>query len=493
MTTALEYERRRWIALVLLCFAQFIVVLDASIVNVALPSIGKGLDFSQENLPWVVNAYVLTFGGFLLLGGRMADLLGRRRVFIGGLLLVAAASLAAGFSANEGQLIAARAAQGLGAAIISPSALSIVTTTFRDGAERNKALGAWGAVAGAGGAAGVLLGGILTDGLGWEWVLWINVPVALIVAALSPRLIAESRSESTTRHFDTAGAISVTAGLSILVYAIVDATDAGWGSLQTIGLISVAAALIAAFIAIELRSRAPLMPFRIFRLRTLTGANAVGLLVGGSLFSMFFFITLYMQQVLGYSAIHAGVSYLPLALTIIAASGIASMLVTKIGFKPVLAAGMTFIVVALLWFSRVSVGGGFTTDILGPSLLAAIGLGFGFVTTTIAAMSGVREQESGLASGLINTSQQIGGALGLAVLATIANSRTDDLMASAHGEPSAITNALNEGFQSAFIGGAVIAALGLVLTLILIRTRDSRAHVELGAPSVDERLARAEA
>src|SRR6188472_2350671 len=338
-----DFKEKRWLALILLCSAQFVVVLDASIVNVALPTIGKALDFSQENLPWVVNAYVLTFGGFLLLGGRTADLLGRRRVFMAGLLLVAVASLAAGFAATEGQLIAARAAQGLGAAIISPSALSIVTTTFRDGAERNKALGAWGAVAGAGGAAGVLLGGILTDGLGWEWVLWVNVPVALVVAALSPRLIAESRSESATRHFDAAGAVTVTAGLSILVYAIVDATDAGWGSLQTLGLIGVSAALLASFVAIELRSKAPLMPFRIFRLRTLTGANIVGLLVGASLFSMFFFITLYMQQVLGYSAIHAGLSYLPLALTIIVAAGIGSQLVTKIGFKPVLAAGMVFI------------------------------------------------------------------------------------------------------------------------------------------------------
>jgi EmrB/QacA subfamily drug resistance transporter len=493
MTTAQEYERRRWIALVLLCFAQFIVVLDASIVNVALPSIGQSLDFSQQNLAWVVNAYVLTFGGFLLLGGRMADLLGRRRVFIGGLLLVAAASLAAGFATTEGQLIAARAAQGLGAAIISPSALSIVTTMFRDGAERNKALGAWGAVAGAGGAAGVLFGGILTDGLGWEWVLWVNVPVALIAAALAPSLIAESRSESSTRHFDTAGAVTVTAGLSLLVYAIVDATDAGWGSLQTLGLIGISAALLAAFIAIELRSEAPLMPFRIFRLRTLTGANVVGLLVGGSLFSMFFFITLYMQQVLGYSAIHAGLSYLPLALMIIAASGIAAQLVTRIGFKPVLAAGMALISVALLWFSQVSVGGGFTTDILGPSLLAATGLGFAFVTTTIAAVSGVRAEESGLASGLINTSQQIGGALGLAVLATIANSRTEDLMSSAGGDPSALTSSLNEGFQAAFLGGAAIATLGLVLTLILIRSSDSRAHVQLGTAGVGEQMARAEA
>jgi EmrB/QacA subfamily drug resistance transporter len=481
MTDSQTAAQRRWYALILLCFAQFIVVLDASIVNVALPSIGTALDFSQENLSWVVNAYVLTFGGFLLLGGRMADLLGRRRVFLAGLLIVGFASLAAGFAATEGQLIAARAAQGLGAAIVSPAALSIITNTFRDGAERNKALGAWGAVAGAGGAAGVLLGGILTDGLGWEWVLWVNVPVAFAVAALTPGLIAESRSTSATRHFDAAGAITVTAGLSILVYALVDATDAGWGSAQTIGLIGLSAALIAAFVAIERRSDAPLIPFSIFRKRTLTGANIVGLLVGASLFSMFFFITLYMQQVLGYTPIHAGLSYLPLALTIIIAAGIGSQLVTRVGFKPVLVAGLAFIAVALAWFSQVSVGGGFTTDILGPSVLAAAGLGFAFVTTTIAAVSGIREQESGLASGLINTSQQIGGALGLAVLTTLATSRTDDVMAASGGDPSALTGALNEGFQAAFLGGSAIAVLGLVLTLVLIRSRDSRAHIELGS------------
>ena len=302
MTSHRKSQEKRWLALILLCSAQFVVVLDASIVNVALPTIGKALDFSQENLPWVVNAYVLTFGGFLLLGGRTADLLGRRRVFMAGLMLVAVASLAAGFAATEGQLIAARAAQGLGAAIISPAALSIVTTTFSDGAERNKALGVWGAVAGSGGAAGVLLGGILTDGLGWEWVLWVNVPVSLIAFALSPRLIAESRAEGETRAFDVAGAVTVTAALSILVYALVDANSAGWGSIQTIGLIALSAAPAAAFVAIELRSRKPLVPFSIFRIRTLTGANVVGLLVGASLFSMFFFISLYMQQVLGYSA-----------------------------------------------------------------------------------------------------------------------------------------------------------------------------------------------
>ncbi len=478
-----DFQEKRWLALILLCSAQFVVVLDASIVNVALPSIGRALEFSQANLPWVVNAYVLTFGGFLLLGGRTADLLGRRRVFMAGLLLVAVASLFAGFAATEGQLIAARAAQGLGAAIISPAALSIVTTTFSDGAERNKALGVWGAVAGSGGAAGVLLGGILTDGLGWEWVLWVNVPVALIALALSPRLIAESRAEEEGRAFDVAGAITVTAALSILVYALVDATEAGWGSTQTLGLIALSLALLAAFVAIELRAARPLVPFSIFRIRTLTGANVVGLLVGASLISMFFFISLYMQQVLGYSAIHAGLSYLPLSVFIIAAAGIASQLVTRIGYKPVLATGLLFIFAGLLWFSQVSVGGGFTTDILGPSICAAVGLGFAFVTTTIAAVSGVEENRAGLASGLINTSQQIGGALGLAVLSTLATSRTDDILA---GGGASLAEGLTEGFQRAFLGGAAFALLGFVLTLILIRGSDSRAHVELGKEAAEE-------
>jgi EmrB/QacA subfamily drug resistance transporter len=476
VTSTAEYQEKRWLALVLLAAAQFVVVLDASIVNVALPSIGTALDFSQENLPWVVNAYVLTFGGFLLLGGRTADLLGRRRVFMGGLMLVAVASLAAGFAATEGQLIAARAAQGLGAAIISPAALSIVTTIFSDGAERNKALGVWGAVAGAGGAAGVLLGGILTDGLGWEWVLWVNVPVSLIAFALAPRLIAETRVSDEARVFDVAGAVTVTASLSILVYAVIDASEAGWGSTKTLGLIAVALVLLAAFVAIELRTPKPLVPFSIFRIRTLTGANVVGVLVGASLFSMFFFISLYMQQVLGYSAIHAGLSYLPLALTIMASAGIASGLVTKVGYKPVLAIGLLFIVAGLTWFSRISVGGGFTTDILGPSLLAAVGLGFSFVTTTIAAVSGVKESESGLASGLINTSQQVGGALGLAVLSSIATSRTADLAAGGADQAEALT----KGFQTAFLGGAGVALVGFVLTLVLIKGSDSRAHVAIG-------------
>jgi EmrB/QacA subfamily drug resistance transporter len=479
MTTAKQYLDRRWTALILLCVAQFVVVLDASIVNVALPSIGRGLHFSEQNLPWVVNAYVIAFGGFLLLGGRAADLLGRRRVFMAGLLVVAVASLLAGFAANQGELIAGRAVQGLGAAIISPSALSIVTNLFRDGAERNKALGAWGAVAGSAAAAGVLLGGILTDGLGWQWVLWVNVPVSLVALALTPGLIPESRSEATTRHFDTAGAVTITAGLSLLAYALLDASGAGWGSTKTISLLAVSVALIAAFVVIELRSEAPLVPFRLFRLRTLTGANVVGILLGASLFSMFFFITLYMQQVLGYSPIHAGLSYLPLALTIVVAAGFGGQLVTRFGFKPILAVGMTLIAVGLVWFSRVSASGGFVADILGPSLLTALGLGFGFVTSTIAAVSGVKAREQGLASGLINTSQQIGGALGLAVLSTIATTRTHDVMASGG---SSLAKALTAGFQSAFLGGAVIAGLGVLATLILIRTRDSRAHVEMVEP-----------
>jgi EmrB/QacA subfamily drug resistance transporter len=472
MTDVGDARDKRWIALILLCVAQFVVVLDASIVNVALPTIGKALDFSESNLPWVVNAYVLTFGGFLLLGGRMADLLGRRRIFMAGLILFALASLFGGLATNSGQLIAARAVQGLGAAILSPAALSIVATTFRDGAERNKALGVWGAVAGSGGAAGVLLGGVLTDGLGWEWVLWVNVPIGIAAAAIAPSLIAETRDEGEIRHFDAAGAVTITAGLSLLVYALVDANSAGWGSTKTIGLLAVSVALLAAFVAIERRSRAPLVPFSIFRLRTITGANVVGILVGASLFSMFYFISLYMQQVLGYSAIHAGLSYLPLAVSIILSAGIASQLVTKVGFKPILAAGMVLIAAGLAWFSQISVHGSFLADILGPSLLAAVGLGLAFVPVTIAAVSGVSDEDQGLASGLINTSQQVGGALGLAILAAVSISVTGSSL-----DPKVLT----EGFQSAFLVGAGFAVLGLIATLVLIRNADSRAHMELGA------------
>jgi EmrB/QacA subfamily drug resistance transporter len=463
---------KRWIALGLLCVAQFMVVLDSAIVNVALPTIGEKLDFSESGLPWVVNAYVLTFGGFLLLGGRLADLLGRRRVLLFGLGLFALASLAGGLATSSGQLIAARAVQGLGAAILSPAALSIVTTTFKDGAERNKALGIWGGVAGSGAAAGVLLGGVLTESLGWEWVLWVNVPIGVAAIAIAPILIAETRDEGGDRHFDIAGALTITLGISALVFALLDAETAGWGSLQTIATLAGSALALVAFVAIERRSRAPLVPFSIFRSSTVTGANVVGILTGAALLSMFFLISLYMQQVLGYSPIHAGLSYLPLAISIIVSAGIASQLVTKVGFKPILAIGMGLIAAGLIWFSRISAHGSFVDDILGPSLLAAVGLGFAFVPVTIAAVAGIEDREQGLASGLINTSEQVGGALGLAILAAVANGIIDG----SH-DPVVLT----EGFQSAFLVGAAFAVLGLIATLLLIRASDSRAQVELGS------------
>ncbi len=477
MTNAQAAERRKWLALALLATTQFVIVLDAAIVNVAIPSIGADLKFSPENLTWIPNAYALTFGGFLLLGGRMADLLGRRRLFMAGLVLFSFASLLGGLSTSEGQLIAFRALQGLGAALLAPSALSMVTNMFAEGAERNKALGVWGAVSGSGGAAGVLLGGVLTEYLGWEWVLWVNVPIGVIAAFLAPRLLVESRKEAETKSFDALGAVTVTAGLSLLVYGLVNTVSAGWGSSETFLLLALAAALLAVFVATELRSRAPLVPFRIFGLRTLTGANVVGLLVGASLFAMFFFLSRYMQQVLGYSALKAGLSYLPLALCIIVSAGAASVLVTKLGFKPVLIAGMGLIAVALVWFAQVPPDGTYVANLLGPMILAALGLGFAFVPVTIAAVSNISPDDSGLASGLINTSQQVGGALGLAVLGTIASSRTNDLIAAAPGDPSALPDALTEGFQLAFLAGAGFAVLGIIMTLVLVRSEDSRAIV----------------
>ena len=478
MSSASKPMDRRWLALVLLAAAQFVVVLDASIVNVALPSIGRDLSFSQDDLSWVINAYTLTFGGFLLLGGRLADLLGRRRLFMIGLGLFAVASFAGGIAQSAGWLVAARAVQGLGAALLSPAALSLLTTIFAEGRERNTALGVWGAVAGSGGAVGVLLGGMLTEWAGWEWVLFVNVPIAIAAVLASPRLLPESRN-SGPRHFDVAGAVTVTAGLSLLVYALVDANNAGWASTQTLGLGAVALALIAGFVAIERRTKAPLVPFPgIFRLRTITGINITAVFVAMSLFSMFFFVSLYMQQVLGYDALKAGLSYLPLAGGIILSAGLASGLVTRFGFKPVLVAGLLLTAAGLVWFAQVSPNGTYLNDILGPSLLSAFGLGFAFVPMTIAAVAGVRPDEAGLASGLINTSQQVGGALGLAILATIANGRTDDVMAAAHGSKAALPAALTEGFQSALTVGAGFAIVGAILAMVLISGRTSREHRE---------------
>jgi EmrB/QacA subfamily drug resistance transporter len=459
-------------ALLLLAMTQFVIVIDASIVNVALPSIGTALHFSQDNLTWVVNAYTLTFGGFLLLGGRMADLLGRRRMFMLGLVVFSLASLLGGLAQSEAWLIAARAVQGLGAAIVSPAALSIVTNTFAEGPERNRALGIWGAVAGAGGAAGVLLGGILTSGLSWRWVLFVNVPIGIAAAAFAPRTLRESRRETAGDTFDIPGAVAVTAGLALLVYAVVDAVNIGWGAPRTIICLVVSALLLLAFVAIELRKRDPLVPFTIFRLRTLRGANVVGLLLGMSLFSMFFFISLYLQEVMGYSPIRTGIAYLPLAVGIIVTAGGASALVTKMGFKPPLIFGMLCIAGGLFWFSLLPTHGAhFYSDILGPSLLAAIGLGLSFVPVTIAAVTGIKPGEAGLASGLINTSQQVGGALGLAILATIANSRTQGLVGTVSQNA-----ALTKGFDRAFLVGVGFALAGALLAAVLISSADSRDH-----------------
>jgi EmrB/QacA subfamily drug resistance transporter len=473
--TAPSASRTKWLALALLALTQFVIVLDASIVNVALPSIGRALHFSQNNLSWVVNAYTLTFGGFLLLGGRLADLLGRRRVFIGGLVLFSLASLGGGLAQSDVWLIAARGVQGLGAAIISPAALSLVTTMFAEGAERNRALGVWGAVAGSGGAAGVLLGGVLTQYAGWEWVLFVNVPIGIAAAVLAPRLLPESRDSESARVFDLAGATTVTAGLALLVYALVDANNAGWGSTQTLVLGAIAVVLLAAFIGIESRTRNPLMPFAIFRLRTLRGADIVGLLIGMSLFAMFFFLSLYMQQVLGYDALKTGFAYLPLALNIIVSAGVASQLVTRVGFKPTLIAGLVLVGIGLVWFAQISPTGGYVSDVLFPSLVVAWGLGLAFVPVTIAAVTGTRPDEAGLASGLINTAQQVGGALGLAILAAVANGRTDNVLASGVRNPAV---ALTEGFQDAFLVGAGFAILGALLAAVMISSRDSREHAE---------------
>jgi EmrB/QacA subfamily drug resistance transporter len=466
--------RAKQYALLLLAMTQFVIVIDASIVNVALPSIGQALHFSRTDLSWVVNAYTLTFGGFLLLGGRLADVLGRRRMFVLGLVLFSIASLVGGFAQSEAWLLAARAVQGLGAAVVSPAALSILTTTFAEGSERNRALGVWGAMVGAGGAAGVLFGGILTSGLNWRWVLFVNVPIGIAAAALAPRTLAESRSEDGARTFDFPGAFAVTGGLSLLVYAIVDAVNVGWGSSRTLLEIGGAVILLVAFLVIETRQRYPLMPFSIFRLRTLRGANLVGLLLGMALFSMFFFISLYLQDVLNFSAIKTGVSYLPLAVGIVIAAGAASQLVTRIGFKPTLIAGLVLIAGGLVWFSRVPApGGSYAADVLGPSLLAGVGFGFAFVAVTIAAVAGTSPHEAGLASGLTNTAQQLGGALGLAILATIANSRTQSLL---HSGVRNTSVALTKGFDRAFLVGASFAVAAAILALVLISSRSSRDH-----------------
>jgi EmrB/QacA subfamily drug resistance transporter len=477
----LSSPRAKNFALLLLAMTQLVVVIDASIINVALPSIGTALHISQDDLSWVVNSYTLTFGGFLLLGGRLADFLGRRRMFIIGMILFSAASLLGGLAQDQAWLNIARAAQGLGAAIASPAALSIVTTTFAEGAERNRALGIWGAVAGVGGAAGVLLGGILTQWAGWRWVLFVNVPIGAFIVWQAPLRLNESRvQDEDERTLDIAGAVTVTGGLALLVYALVEATTSGWGSVSTAIRLAIAVLLLIAFVVVELRTKRPLVPFSIFRLRTLRGANVVGLLIGMSLFSMFFLITLYLQQVLGDSPLRAGLSYLPLAVSIVVAAGVSSQLVTRLGYKPVLISGMLFVTAALLWFTQVSAGGSFAVDVLGPSLLAGVGLGASFVPVTIAAMTGTKPDEAGLASGLINTAQQIGGALGLAILASIADSATRHSIA---GGTRNHAVALTHGFSEAFAVGAGFALIGAILAALLISSKDSKQLATATAPA----------
>ncbi|HYY03013.1 MAG TPA: DHA2 family efflux MFS transporter permease subunit [Gaiellaceae bacterium] len=468
-------DRRKWFALALLSAVQFMVVLDIAIVNVALPSIQVDLGFSQENLQWVMSAYALMFGGFLLLGGRAADLLGRRRIFLAGISLFTLGSLAAGLAWSEASLIGARALQGLGAAVITPAALSILSTTFREGRERNIALGVWGAVGGFGAAAGVLLGGVLTDALSWEWIFYVNIPVGVAGLLLAPRLLQESR-DARSKSFDAIGAVLVTAGLTLVVYAITQAGQDGWLAAKTVTVFAAAIVLLVGFMAWELRHPEPLMRFGILRTRTLSGANVAAFILNIVTFSMFLSLTLYMQQVLGYSAMKTGVAYLAVAVSAIVWSTVAAPLVTRVGVKPVLVTGLVAVTAGLAYFTQISVGGSYVGDLLPGFLLIGLGLGFSYVPMSIAALAGVEPAEAGLASGLINTSQQIGGALGIAALATIATSRTDDAIAGGASHASALVT----GFHSAFYAALAVGIVAIVATLVLIR-RD-----ELEQPSSEQ-------
>jgi EmrB/QacA subfamily drug resistance transporter len=466
-------NRRRWIALAVIVTAQFMVVLDVAIVNVALPTIKTDLHFSQESLQWVVTAYSILFGGMLLLGGRMADLLGRRRLFAAGLALFTVCSLLNGFAWSEGSLIAFRAVQGLGAALLSPAALSILTTTFEEGRERNLALGVWGAVSGSGAAAGVLLGGALTSSLGWSWIFFINVPVGLLVLAVAPRLLQESRAELDHRHFDLPGAATATGGLMLLVYAMTRAVQHGWGSTETIVLLAAAGVLIAAFVAIEERSSAPLLPLRMFRLRTLSGSNAAAFLLGGALFSQFFLLTLYMQQVLHYSAMQTGVAYVALTLSIIVFANVAQALALRVGIRRLLPTGLLLATAGLVLYAQLPVHGHYFWDLFPAFLLSGIGMAFSFVPMTIGALAGVDASEAGIASGLITTSQQIGGAIGVAVATTIAATYTGRYAGS---HPGAGAAAATHGFAIAFYVLAGVAAAAALLAAVLVESHPQLAE-----------------
>jgi EmrB/QacA subfamily drug resistance transporter len=460
--------RRRSLTLVLCCLAQFMVILDVSIVNVALPSIRADLGFTAANLQWVVNAYTLTFAGFLLLGGRAADLLGRREVFVAGLLLFGLASLLGGLAQTDTTLVAARALQGVGGAVVAPATLSILTTTFTEGHERNRALGLWGAMGGVGGATGALLGGMLTQWLSWRWILFINVPVAIGGALAGWRVISAARPAAGTRGaFDVAGALMVTAGLIVLTDGIVGTAQHGWTSTRTVVVVGVGVVLLAIFGLIEARvASRPLMPLRIFRSRRLSGANVVVFFMGTAAFALWYFISLYLQQVLGFSPIEAGLAFLPMTATIIACSRLAGRMTSRFGPGPVLTVGMTALGVGMLMLSRVGADGTWAGGVLVPSVLTAAGIGFSFVPVTIAATSGVRGPEAGLASGLVNTSRQIGGSLGLALLATLATQRTADLAGGASRG-----SALAQGFDRAFEVGGLFALAGALVSLVVLSPR----------------------
>jgi EmrB/QacA subfamily drug resistance transporter len=458
-------DSRRWLTLAIVGAAFFMTVLDVAIVNVAIPSIQDELKTDETTVQWVLIAYAITFGGFLLLGGRMADLLGRRLIFIVGLTLFTVASLACGLATSIGVLIGARAVQGVGAAIISPAALSIVTTTFEEGAERNKALGIWGALGGSGAAAGVLFGGILTKYLGWEWIFYVNVPVGVLVFGLTLLYVPESRADLGHRRFDAAGAVTVTGGLALLVYAISKAPDVGWGSARTILLLIASVALIGAFAVIELRTRAPLMPFGIFRIRSLLAANIVGFLLGAVIFANFFVLTLYVQEVLHWSALKTGLTFLATAGTTVVWAGVAQALTTRFGPRPVIVGGLIVLAASMGWYTQIPVDGHYWPDLLPAYITFALGLAFAFVPVTIAALAQVEERDAGLASGLINTNQQIGGAIGIAIASTIFVSHAKDLLKTGHTQPEAFT----AGYQWAFWALIALALLAAAAAFVLLR------------------------
>jgi EmrB/QacA subfamily drug resistance transporter len=472
-------DRTRWFALALIIAAQFMVVLDVAIVNVALPSIRTDLHFSQDNLQWVITAYSIAFGGVLMLGGRLADLLGRRRLFGAGLALFTVSSLLDGLAWSEGSLIAFRAFQGLGAALVSPAALSILTTTFAEGPERNKALGIWGAVSGSGAAAGVLLGGALTSGLNWSWIFYVNVPVGVVVIGLTPFVLRESRAQVADRHFDFSGAASITGGLVLLVYGMTRAAQHGWGTGETIGLLAGAVVLIVAFFLIESRTRAPLLPLKIFRLRTLTASNVSGLLMGAALFAQFFLLTLYLQEVLHYSALKTGAAYIALTMTTIVFAAVAQALVTRVGVRPILPLGLALSAVALVLFARLPVHGHYFSDLFPAFLISGLALALAFIPMSIGALTGVRPAEAGVASGLISTSQQIGGAIGVAIATTIATTFTTHYVNAHPGSNAFSGPALTHGFHVAFYVLAAVAAAGAVISVLMLESSPAQPEQQL--------------